>query len=270
MARRIAWVLGALVIIGAGVLWWLLQPRDTTEVTKEDALEQFRESDNSPSSTAPNEAEGSDDDRPVAAPVPGVYTYAASGSEDVKIGPLPTEARQLPATVTATVNAAGDTCFDWNLNLFEQHTEETRWCRDGSSLRLDQHVKHQQVGAVAPTMTMTCDPAVYIGDLDAAGTTNVNCVLNVKGGPFSVEAQLSGEVTWSEPETRTIDGAEVEARRLTAHYPATGSVTGTWDETVWFDENLLPLEVERSLHLAGAATFDETSTLTLQSRTPDT
>ena len=269
MARRIAWALGALVIVGGGALWWLLEPRDTTEVTKKQALEQFRESDRSTSSTTP-EDEASDGDRPAATPAPGVYTYAASGSEDVKIGPLPTETRQFPTTVTATVTASGETCFDWNVNLFEQHTEETRWCRDGSALRLDQHVKHQQVGAVAPTMTMTCDPAVYVADLDAAGTTSVNCVLNVKGGPFSVEAQLSGEVTWSEPETRTIDGAEVEARRLTAHYPATGSVTGTWDETVWFDENLLPLEVERSLHLAGAATFDETSTLTLQSRTPDT
>lgn len=266
MGRRLGLALGVLIVVVVGAIAWLVWPRGTTEVTKKEAIDRFRQNDRTTTSAAPGDASSGSKDGPAV----GVYTFDATGSEKIKIGPLPTESRPLPATVTASVVDAGDGCFDWTVNLFAEHTEDTRWCRDGMSLRLASHVKHQKVGAITPTVNVTCDPAVFVANLGKAGTSKVRCKLGVEGGPFSVKADLDGEATWSEPETRTIGGSEVTVRRLAIHYPVTGTENGVWDETIWFDEHLVPVQMERSFHLSGPANFDETNTLTLRSLTPDT
>jgi len=249
-----------------GVIAWLAWPRGTTEVTKKEALNRFRRSDRSTTSVAASaEAEATS-----RVPAAGVYTYDATGTENAKIGPFPAQNRTLPETVTAAAVDASGGCFDFTLNLFAEHTEDTRWCRDGESLRLERYVKHQKVGAITFTVTVKCDPAVFVKDLDSAGSAKVSCKLSVEGGPFSVSAELPGEATWGDSETMAIGGTDVEVRRLAIRYPVTGSVNGEWDETIWLDQRLLPVRIERSLHLAGPATFDEASKLTLRSLSPET
>lgn len=262
MRRRLLVAAAVVVVAVIGVVAWLVWPRGTTEVSKKEALERFRERG---TSTAKTPVESTP-----RAPASGVYTYDATGTETVKLGPLPAETRPLPATVTAAVRDEGSGCFEWSVNLFAEHTEDTRWCVEGTSLRLDRHVKHQKIGALSPTATMTCDPAVFVTDLAAPGRTDVRCTLQLSGGPIAVKADLAGTATWGEAEQRTIGGTRLSVRPLTVHYPVTGSESGVWDETTWFDEQLLPVEVERSFHLSGPANFDETSTLTLQSTSPET
>src|SRR3546814_5637860 len=82
---------------GAFVLW----PRGTTEVSKQEALDDFRSRAAQTGSGSASDAARSDG--PAALPAPCVYTYSASGQEEVKLGPLPADARPLPATVTAVV-----------------------------------------------------------------------------------------------------------------------------------------------------------------------
>jgi hypothetical protein len=241
----------AAVAIGAFLLW----PRGTTEVTTQQALEDFRERSGS-TDLATSDA---------ATPDPGVYTYAADGREEVKLGPLPSESRPLPDTVTAVVVDSGDACFDWTLNLFAEHTEQTRYCTD-PTLRLDAHTKHQKIGALSPTATMSCDPnALVAPDED---TTTLQCSLDLSGGPASISAKLTGTATAGSAETLTIGGVDTLTTPITVHYDVSGDLSGTWTETVWWSADHLPVRVDRQLDLSGPATFTETSHLELQSLEP--
>lgn len=246
------------VIVGAFLLW----PRGTSEVTEEDALSDFR---NRTSASPTTAAEHDADAR--AVPEPGVYTYDATGEEVVKLGPLPAEARPLPGTVTAVVVDEGD-CFELTLNLFEQHTETTRYCTAEGGLTLEEHTKNQKIGALSPTATMTCDPSTL---LDASSEAqDLECRLEMSGGPASITATLSGRALPGDESEATVDGEQVRARPLTLSYQVSGDLSGTWEEILWLDASNLPVRIQRKLDLAGPATFTEHSDLQLVSLTPST
>lgn len=241
----------AAVAIGAFVLW----PRGTTEISHQQAVDDFRERSGS---TSPVSSDAS-------TPAAGVYTYAADGREEVKLGPLPSENRPFPETVTAVVVDSGAACFDWTLNIFAEHTEQTRYCTD-PTLRLDAHTKHQRIGALSPTATMTCDPNTLVAPDGVAAA--LQCSLNLSGGPASVSATLSGTATAGPAESLTIGGVEVATTPITVRYDVSGDLDGTWTETTWWSANHLPVRVERDLDLSGPATFSETSHLELRSLEP--
>jgi hypothetical protein len=256
--RRVAIGVGAAVVVIAAVLAFLFWPRGTTEITEEDAVETFRDK-------ASTTITADDADAGRSTPEPGVYTFQAEGEETVKLGPLPAQTRPFPATVTAVAVDAGDGCFDWTINLFAEHTEETRWCTH--PLTLDRHVKHQTIGALSPTATMTCD----LEQVEAVGSTeplDLSCTLEMSGGPIAVSATLKGTATTGEAETVDVGGTDVEATPITVRFEVSGGLGGTWEETTWWSESHLPVRIERSLDLSGPATFSETSSLRLTDLTP--
>ncbi|MHB1139642.1 MAG: hypothetical protein ACYC2O_11860, partial [Microthrixaceae bacterium] len=213
-------------------------------------------------STVPDDATG--------LPAVGVYTYAATGEEVVKLGPLPAETRPFPETVTAVVVAPSDApdCFDWTLNLFAEHVETTRWCDVGDQLRLDAHTKHQKIGVLSPTASMACDPNLLPSD--GAAATSLSCRLELSGGPASIAATLDGPATAAATEDLTVGGETVRATPVTVQLNVTGDLSGAWTETTWWSEDHLPVRVERSLELAGLASFTEQSALELVSLEPQT
>lgn len=252
--------LGVLAVAGLIAAAFVLWPRGTTEVSEQEAVEDFRARDLSSTTAAPSS--------PRTVPEPGVYTYAAEGEEKVKLGPLPAATRPLPTKVTAVAVDAGESCFDWTINLFAEHTEDTRWCTD-PALRLDGHTKHQQIGALSPTATMVCDPNQMPDTTSASGAaTKLSCTLKMSGGPASITASLAGTATRNEPTTIEIDGAELAVTPVNVNYAASGDLKGTWDETTWWTDEHLPVRIERTLDLSGPATFSETSKLQLTSLTP--
>lgn len=262
--RKVAIGVGAVVAVIVAALAFLLWPRTATEVTEDQAVEDFRDRSTTTSK--------SPDDTPErTTPRPGVYTYSAEGTEDVKLGPLPTETRTLPSTLTAVAVDAGDGCFDWTVNLFTQHTEDTRFCTD-PVLTFQSHAKHQTIGAISATATITCDPKALLTPEAKEGTpssTELNCTLELAGGPKAVKATLAGTATW-DGHTEKIDvgGTDVDTRPIKMNFPVTGDITGTWDETVWWSGEHLPVRIERSFHLAGPATFNEDLKLQLTSLEP--
>lgn len=265
----------AIAAVVVALAAWVLWPRGTTEVTTEAAVAQFRSSRGG--TGAQDTAGRSDPQNPV--PEPGVYEYRASGTQHVKLGPLPGEDRTLPGTVTIVVGEptrapGGEVCFDWTLNLFAEHTETTTWCSDNKgTLRLTAHTKHQSIGALSPTATVSCDPDMLItGDGDGADdgdeVAHTECTLDLSGGPVSVEAELGGTATTGHAEEWTPDGGEATTRPLAVSYDVSGSLTGTWTETYLLAENLLPVRIERDLDLSGPARLQESSVLELTSTTP--
>lgn len=265
--RKAAIGVGVVVVIIVAGLAFLLWPRSATEITEDEAVESFRDR----TTTSQKAAEDADATSGRSTPRPGVYTYAAEGAEDVKLGPLPAENRTLPPTLTAVAVAAGNGCFDWTVNLFTQHTEDTRYCTE-PVLSFESHNKHQTIGAISPTATITCDPKALLPKDAEEGTpttTPLKCSLELTGGPKAVTATLDGTATWDgSTEKLTVDGTDVATRPIKMHFPVTGDITGTWDETIWWSADHLPVRIERSFHLAGPATFNEESKLQLTSLEP--
>lgn len=235
------------VVAAAAVVVW---PRGTTEVSQQDALERFREADRSVAGRdrrSEDAADHADDDGGARrVPRPGVYSYSATGQEEVKLGPLPAQTRPLPATVTAVVVDDGD-CFTWTVNLFAEHTEDTRYCVEAGDLRVDGHTKHQRIGALSPTASMTCDPSVVRAD--EAEPLGLRCTLQLSGGPASITATLTGSATPREAVTMEVGDDRVEASPVTVAYEVAGDLAGTWTETTWWSASNLPVRVERSLRL---------------------
>lgn len=264
VGRKVAVGIGVAVVLIAGGLTYVLWPRGTTQVTEEDAVEDYRaqgdaSDDGSPTSPAEGER---------GTPEPGVYTFAATGEEVVKLGPLPAETRPFPATVTAVAVDAGGGCFDWTLNLFAEHTEDTRWCTD-PALRLTSHTKHQRIGALSPTATMSCDPDVVRPEDATDGTTaDLSCRLQLSGSPASIAATLTGTATTGATETVVVGGDDVQATPVAVRLTVSGDLTGSWDETTWWTAEHLPVRIDRSLALSGLANFTETSKLELTSLEP--
>lgn len=260
MKRNVAIGVGAAILVVVAVGAFLLWPRGTSEVTQEDALTQFRDRTSTSSTTAEDAGAG-------VVPEPGVYEYRATGEEVVKLGPLPAETRPLAERVTAVVVEDGG-CFEQTLNLFEQHTETTRYCAANGGLTLERHTKNQQIGALSPTATMTCDPSTLIDG--SAEPRDIDCQLEMSGGPASITATLAGEVSPGEASEVTVDGVQVRATPLVISYEVSGDLTGTWTETPWLDDSNLPVRIQRALDLSGPATFTEQSDLQLVSLTPST
>lgn len=244
--------------IGAFAVW----PRGATPVTEQQALDTYR------SRVDDTSAPGTNPSASATRPEAGVYTFAASGQEVVKLGVLPAETRPYPATITAIVVHDEASCFTLTLNLVDQHTEDTTYCVDGpDTLRIDAHHKHQQIGAISPSATMTCDPSALV----APGTDHrsLACTMSLSGGPAQLTASLAGTVQVNRTASVTVGGEDVAAIAVDVVYQIGGDLTGTWHEQLWFTrDDWLPLRIERHLDLRGLASFTEDSTLELTDTSP--
>jgi len=263
LRRWILVVSAALGVAVVGTVAYAVWPRRATPFTEEEAVADFR---GRPENIA--SSDGAAGEREV--PAEGVYVFSATGGEDVKLGPLPAQSRPYPDVVPVVVVHTEPGCFTVTLNLLDQHTEDTTYCTDGAeSLRLDTHVKHQEVGALSPTATMTCDPSRLLGP--DAPAHDLHCRLVLSGGPVDLTADVDGVARSSRPVVTQVGGADIDAVRLDSSYGISGDLDGTWEESLWLRaSDLLPLRIERDLDLEGLATFEEHSTLVLSDLEPAT
>lgn len=267
MSKKALIASGAVLVAAVALVALLVWPRGADPVSEEDALESFREQ----GSGDPTLDETSEEPSAVI-PATGVYRYGGSGSETVQLGPIPAETRQFPADINGVVtksdSISGEPCFITTLNLIEQHTEDSTYCRtaDGG-LRLEHYEKRQQVSAFKPTVDIRCDPGV----LWEPGTPELplECSLELLGGPKKVTVEFSGTSAATEGETRELDGTEREVVTLYVHFDLEGSVSGTWDEILTFTtDDALLVGIDRLFHLEGFASFLEDISYELSSAAP--
>ncbi|MGB3410421.1 MAG: hypothetical protein WBA45_04430 [Microthrixaceae bacterium] len=277
MKRKMLLGLALALLVAGAALVFLFRPTGGTAVAKKDAVDSFRKNQKAPDEGSRTRDAGG---RPAAhdpvAPPVGVYTYIASGQQKIKLGPLPEETRTLPSEIVAGViadpgkasgGAAVDDCFTFELNLFVEHIERTRYCLDGGSLRLDEHDKAMKIGPVSATADLDCSPKMSIAvDQPISGRS---CQLKLSGGPMSVEANFEGSTEIGDETSLEIDGGSVAVRLVTITYVASGSVTGTWVERFWLSTaDWLPVRIQRDVALVGPTTLTENSQLTLKSMEP--
>ncbi len=264
--RRIGLAVAVAVgLVAVGVVV-AMRPRGATPVSEQDALTEFRERSDS-KRDAGAEGDAVDGARPLR-PEPGVYRYAASGQEVVKVGVLPADERAMPEVVTAVLVDDGD-CFVLTVNFMAQHTEDTTYCTDASgSVRLEHNVKHQQVGPLTAEAEMVCEPPVTLSPT-GQGRSDLTCRLRMSTAAVTLGSTLTGTQTVSPPETLTIGDRDVEAVSVVVEHVVTGDMSGRTRESLWLDTtNWLPVRIERDMELTGFATFTERSRLDLQDLTP--
>lgn len=254
-------IAGVVVVLLVAAIAFVIWPRGTTEISRDEAVDQFRNEKQS-STTTGKQADGFS-----TVPPAGVYTFTATGEETAKVGPFPAQTHKVPANVTAVVVDDGGGCFTFSVNFYAEHTEETRYCLEGNSLRLAHYTKRQTIGAITATVSMECDPNL-IRPETTSKSTPLNCTLTVSGGPFSVETKLTGTSTTKPMENVTVGDDSVEALPTETVLDAAGKVTGVWTDRIWWSPDNLPVRMEREFHMKGATTFDENPALTLTSLTP--
>jgi hypothetical protein len=257
MRRGLA-VIGVVAIVAAVAIAWVAWPRGTTPVDDQAARAALREEladAPAPAATEPGTLE------------PGAYPYRAEGDETVRLGALPEQHRVLPPELTGLVAPAGDGCFQLSLDRFQEHTESTTLCTDGEGVRLAEHRKTQSVGALSPEMVMRCEPDVLVSP--DAQRVELQCHLEVSGGPMGITVDLPATATRGEPEEVRVGDGTVQAVPVLLELVASGSVEGTWSEHLWLEATThLPVRIERALDLRGPVSFREDSTLVLESLRP--
>lgn len=277
MKRKLLIIGPIALVVVVGVVAFLAWPRGGTAVSEDEALENFR---SDRSSTTAGDGSGESDEAPpdgsdpadatASLPVPGVYSFATTGRESVKLGPLPAETRDYPATVPVTVTAgAEDGCFTVKVDLLAEHREDTTYCTtEDGGLRLAGHEKRQVVGPMKPVATMTCHDDVLVDPNTDEG--ELSCSLTVDGGPAKLDATVAGTIA-TRSSAIEVDGQSVDAVEVAIVNILSGDLSGSWTETIWMStEDWLPLRIQRELDMAGLATFSESSDLTIQSLEPAT
>ncbi|MEZ5310086.1 MAG: hypothetical protein R2735_05745 [Microthrixaceae bacterium] len=288
------------VVILAVVIAVVVWPRGGTAVKKHDAVKDFRQG-SSKSDESKSDEKSGEVQQPVSIPAKGVYTFAAVGQEEVKLGPVPADTRIFPTEIVASVKepaaaADGSTtttakadkasgvdtgsvekCFDYELSLLAEHIEKTTYCASVSGkgdkavnqLRIAAHTMQMKMGPANPVATLTCDPELVISE--GANLSDIKCSLVLGGGPMEVNADMTGSLTVGAPEAIDVGGTAVQARPVAINYVASGKVSGPWSETIWMAvDDWLPVKIVREINLRGPANIRETSELNLKSLEPTT
>jgi hypothetical protein len=199
-----------------------------------------------------------------------VYSYDADGTEKISMGPLPLPTRDIPSTVTAVVRPIDGDCWTSDLNLMGEHTETTTWCApaDGGLVLRGQDKRETVPGFQVDAVT-TCDPGVVIGTAGTAGT-DVRCTLVMDVSGLKLTVALAGTPTVEPGGDVEVDGTTVATRHVVVAMAATGDLAGHWNEEYWLTDTFVPVKVVRDVVLDGPGRFDEKTTLTLRSLTPQT
>lgn len=254
--RRTLLAVGAVLLLlfvaAVAYVWW---PRPATPITEDQAVARFRDSGGAPAGQM------------VGAIQPGVYVYTAAGKEEVAIAGVPLPSRDIPGTVTLMVVPEGP-CQRLTLNLMEQHTESTLYCRDADGhLLLVEQIKQELVAGVTTDGTTTCSS----GDLGLPGDEPraVHCLLHMTAAGTVIDVDLDGTARW-EPGDAVAVGTEARATdRLVLDLAASGDMKGHMIDIQSIDPTTgLPLVIQRDILLDGPGRFAERTTLTVADLEP--
>ncbi len=293
--RRIRIVLAiVLVPILAGGTYVLTQRGRSTEVSLDEVTKRFRTPDtetevSSPvqeedqaiagepdraSSTAANE-NATDRDAttnvapsgPYELPSEGVYTYRATGGEQVSI--LGAN-HKYPEHVYAAVRHLDGCSWEHRNEVIKEHVDMRVWCSQAGQLTQLQQSREVEFFGQRDGSSASCSPPMVIHKVgDGPGTT--------------YEGECSGEATTAKIRRKIVDdkdfvvgGKTVEAIHLRIESTFRGMATGTSNEDVWLDAATgMTLRWDRAVDTNANSAFGnvhytEDASFTLESLVPTT
>jgi hypothetical protein len=269
------WVIGGLVVVvlvGAGVLVWLLRYRTDTKVTPvgvDAAVADFQQRrrgslPDSVASDPPAATTADDTDASAVLPEPGVYVYATTGGDGVDA--LGGASHDYPALTTLTVTEAGcGVAQQWV--AAEERFDQFLTCAtpDGTGVDLAAFTEFHEFFGISERDDFLCsgDPRPLVAE---AGTT------------WTVVCARSGEhSTWSgrvlAPETITVDGTDVATDHVVWEIDNGDDRDRQRTETWYLAGTDLVVKRVIDNHtiegsVVGDVTYTESAELLLQSLTP--
>lgn len=265
--RIVALVVGVLVLAAlvTGLVLWI--GRGADEVRVDDVLDRYRSSDPT-GTTEPEESEG------LRRPTPGVYTYAATGSERLSV--LDT-AQEWGPTMPATVTHSDDGCWTFRLDYNTNHWREQEMCPQNGTLVERRSGGYQafDFGVLVENTTVSnCEPPDTVLRLDASAgdAWPTHC----EGGSSEQATTIvsDGTNTFVGVEELEIGGRRVRALHQRLQRTLSGDQQGTQDDHLWYAEaDGLLLRAELSIRAetpspVGAVTYLESGEFQLTSLEP--
>ena len=223
--RRLALVVTLVLLTGgAGVFAVLWANRGAEEVSTQDAIERFREEEGGGTETAG-----------FLKPATGVYTYEASGTEELSL--LGTSQKWGP-TMPATVTRQADDCWSLRIDFSNNHWQEKRYC-SSENLLLDVGGRvHQSFDLVATTIgdttDFTCDPPAEVIRVDAEPGDSWDVSCDGRSEVRNTQVTSTGTTTFVGIEQLEIGGEEVASLHYRDRRDLSGDQTGTEDTHDWF------------------------------------
>ncbi len=245
---RWPWLLtAAAIVLGvAGVVLWR-SAGSSDPVSQDEALATFR---------AAGGGTGA-----AGGPAPGVYRYAASGSETGGVGPLAIT-RGLPAEARLVVTTRPDG-WDAEMDYSRQHIESMRVVPHGGELRITfRRTKVTFAGFGRDDRRSVDPPSLFLPANPAPGA---NWRESYRTGDINVKV----ENRIVRRERVRVGDREVDALVVTSHSDTDGPHPGTRDETLWWAPALaLPVRWDVEMDIGGTFAFRAKMSVKLASTAP--
>ncbi len=256
--------LAVLLAVGAAVFAFRWSNRGADEASTSDLLEQFREGDG---------VGGADGE--FLQPSTGVYTYLATGSENLSL--LDTTQEWGP-TMPASVTQDEDGCWTWRVEYNTNHWQEQDLCPDDNRLLETGGTSMQSFdfGAftTADTVAAVCDPPgeAIRADAEPGDTWSQSCV--GRNEERDTEVVTAGTNEFVGVEEIQIGSETVAALHYQILRTLSGDQTGSESTERWYsvtDGMLLRVTSDITVHTPsplGDVTFTQNGEFELESLTP--
>jgi hypothetical protein len=208
-------------------------------------------------------------------PLPGVYAYTGTGTDQLSLPPLSQpEGPTLPGTVEAT----STDCWSFRIDFSTNHWQSWIYCRvpEGLEQTAEQVWQRWMVGPVAVTnlSTLHCDPGAMA--LPANRTVGQSWPVRCAGTSTEIAGTVdsTGFNRYQGETDMTISGHRVRVAHISEQWALRGAQVGPQHDDIWFDTATgLPVENRRTIRVKtatpfGTSTYTETGTFTLRSLTP--
>ena len=208
-------------------------------------------------------------------PAPGVYAYAAGGTERLSLPPL---SQSEGPTVPGTVSLVGADCWVLRLDYSTHHWQTWRYCQHGADL-WEMGGTTWQLWSVGPfdvtnVSRFTCAPGAE--SLPAHGTVGSTWQSRCTGTNSSIAGTTvtAGPYRLAGTGVLVIGGTRVPAVHFHRSRTDSGGQRGTEEAEVWLDARTgLPLRLDQHLRVVtsttfGTSTYTQDGILRLTSMTP--
>ncbi len=215
-------VLGVLVLVAAGGLFYQWRYGSPRQVSGATALQRFRAG-----------AHGLVADPGALRPDPGVYSFTGTAHEQLSLPPLShSEGPAFPGTVTYGANG----CWTIRLDYSTMHWQSTTFCADADNLVESGRAGWYQwyIGAisVADTATFTCAETIVPADLRAGASFPFSC--SGTNAPIDTGAVvMTGTNRFVGTETVRVAGTAVTTLHFREVARMTGGQSGTSTADTW-------------------------------------
>lgn len=210
-------------------------------------------------------------------PLPGVYSYTGTGTDQLSLPPL---SQPEGPTLPGTVEAVSSNCWSFRIDFSTNHWQSWTYCRGAEGLEQtgEQVWQRWMIGPVAVTnlSSLHCDPGAMA--LPANRAVGQSWPVRCTGSSTEIAGKVvsTGSNRYLGETFMMISGHRVRVAHISEQWTLSGAQVGPQHDDIWFDTATgLPLQNRRSIRVKtatpfGSSIYTETGRFVLRSLTPTT